>query len=99
MLLQAVLMQAGQEGQLVARRGRVHDGLRVVARLDLVFGREKGGREEEDEEAHGGYLDEECLLRVSVINWAAFTTFGASLPMRSDDRRRLVPVSQMLAMA
>ena len=50
--LQAVLMQSGQEGQLVARRGRVHDGLGVVARLDLVFGREEGGREEEGEEAH-----------------------------------------------
>ena len=52
-LLQAVLMQAGQEGQFVARRGRIHDGLRVVAWLDLMFGREEGGREEEYEEAHG----------------------------------------------
>ena len=52
-LLEAVLVQARQEGQLVAGRGGIEDGLRVVARLDLVFGREQGGREQEGEEAHG----------------------------------------------
>ena len=52
-LLQAVLVEARQEGQLVAGRGRIHHRLRVIARLDLVFGREQGGREQEGEEAHG----------------------------------------------
>ena len=52
-LLQAVLVQARQEGQLVARRGGIEDRLRVIARLDLMFGREQGGREQEGEETHG----------------------------------------------
>ena len=51
-LLEAVLMQARQEGELIAGCGRIHHGLRVVARLDLMFGREEGGREKEGEETH-----------------------------------------------
>jgi hypothetical protein len=53
-LLEAVLMETGQEGELVAWSGGIHYGLRVVARLDLMFGREQGSCEEEREEAHLG---------------------------------------------
>ena len=54
MLREAVLMQSRQEGQLVAGRGGIEDRLRVIARLDLMFGREEGRRKEEGEEAHVG---------------------------------------------
>ena len=34
--------------------GRVHDRLRVVTRLDLVFGGEEGGGDEKGEQSHLG---------------------------------------------
>jgi hypothetical protein len=46
MLLQPVLVQAGEEGELIAGRGGIEDGLRVFTRLDLMFGREEGGGDE-----------------------------------------------------
>jgi hypothetical protein len=49
-----MLMKARKEGQLVAWSGCIENGLRVVAWLDLVFGREEGGCEEQGEKAQHG---------------------------------------------
>ena len=54
MLSEAVLVEAWQEGELVARRGVIEDRLRIFARLDLILGGEEGAREQEGEETHLG---------------------------------------------
>jgi len=52
-LLQPVLVQARQEGEFVARRGRIEDRLRIFAGFDPMLGGDERNRDEQRKESGG----------------------------------------------